>query len=511
MNDSCKNFYPKTVSYLVVLGAFTYLFIMAYITRSYVMDDAYIGFRYIDNFVSGNGFVFNPTERVEGVTNIGWLLLLAPFSFFLEVPIAAKIVGLLLVVLTVILVYLIALRLVEDKFDYIFALPLPLLIVTQYDYLYFSLTGMETAMLSALLCLVVYFVLIDRYRLLCALLASFAFLVHPECILIYPLALLIDLRFNVNRWKENIVPIVVFAGSIIGYTLVRYFYFGSILPNTFYAKPASLKYVIGGFITFFNSSNWNIPAPFNGLLIVLLFFFGIKSFWNKFHMPAVYMMAIVLVGIGFCIYSRLDWTKLGRYFAPYIPIAFIPFWKGLIEIHKKLFSGLISARNLAKLIIIYALIIVGCNLLATHRNLGQARANTYPGFVLTSKVLVEPSLWMRDNLPDEAIIAARRIGALSYYAKKNIFDYKFGLTNREIAQLVTEHKRHFEVPCDAVLESIWKQVSPDYILEDISIIDKIVRETKGSRERFEVHSIPYRVIRSFATTQEWTLCERIQP
>lgn len=41
-------------------------------------DDAYISYRYAENLASGNGLVFNPGERVEGFSNLLYVLLLAP-------------------------------------------------------------------------------------------------------------------------------------------------------------------------------------------------------------------------------------------------------------------------------------------------------------------------------------------------------------------------------------------------------------------------------------------------
>ncbi|RMF85727.1 MAG: hypothetical protein D6736_16680, partial [Nitrospinota bacterium] len=43
-----------------------------------VVDDAYISFRYLDNWLAGHGLVYNPGERVEGYTNFLWIVLLAP-------------------------------------------------------------------------------------------------------------------------------------------------------------------------------------------------------------------------------------------------------------------------------------------------------------------------------------------------------------------------------------------------------------------------------------------------
>ena len=41
-------------------------------------DDAYLSFRYADNLVNGHGLVFNPGERVEGITNLLWTVLFVP-------------------------------------------------------------------------------------------------------------------------------------------------------------------------------------------------------------------------------------------------------------------------------------------------------------------------------------------------------------------------------------------------------------------------------------------------
>ena len=40
-------------------------------------DDAFISFRYAQNFIQGNGLVFNKGEVVEGISNPLWTLMLA--------------------------------------------------------------------------------------------------------------------------------------------------------------------------------------------------------------------------------------------------------------------------------------------------------------------------------------------------------------------------------------------------------------------------------------------------
>ena len=44
----------------------------------FIVDDAYISFRYAKNFAEGQGLVYNPGEApVEGYTNLLWTLLLS--------------------------------------------------------------------------------------------------------------------------------------------------------------------------------------------------------------------------------------------------------------------------------------------------------------------------------------------------------------------------------------------------------------------------------------------------
>ena len=49
------------------------------IVYNHLGEDAFITFRYTENFVAGHGLVYNPGERVEGFSNFLWLLILAFF------------------------------------------------------------------------------------------------------------------------------------------------------------------------------------------------------------------------------------------------------------------------------------------------------------------------------------------------------------------------------------------------------------------------------------------------
>ena len=54
-----------------------YLFALGERTYAFLFEDAMISMRYAYNLAHGNGLVFNPGERVQGYTNLGWTLLMA--------------------------------------------------------------------------------------------------------------------------------------------------------------------------------------------------------------------------------------------------------------------------------------------------------------------------------------------------------------------------------------------------------------------------------------------------
>src|SRR4051812_17012174 len=60
----------------VEVGVVVAAMVVAYLLR-FVIDDAYISFRYARNLDAGRGLTFNPGEHVEGYTNYLWTLLLA--------------------------------------------------------------------------------------------------------------------------------------------------------------------------------------------------------------------------------------------------------------------------------------------------------------------------------------------------------------------------------------------------------------------------------------------------
>jgi hypothetical protein len=131
----------------------------------------------------------------------------------------------------------------------------------------------------------------------------------------------------------------------------------------------------------------------------------------------------------FCLYAAPDWTGRARYFAPYMPVAMLLLAAGALAIVRRLIGPDAGTR-------VAPFVLAG--LVATIALPGMVRAfaplsdhfrETHPGYVMRTQTLIEPALWMRDNLPPGATIATRRIGALAYFSGHRVFDYTYGLTS----------------------------------------------------------------------------------
>ncbi|MEW6713123.1 MAG: hypothetical protein AB1403_25105, partial [Candidatus Riflebacteria bacterium] len=210
-------------------------------------------------------------------------------------------------------------------------------------------------------------------------------------------------------------------------------------------------------------------------------------------------------GYAFSIYAKEDWTMTGRYFAPYTFAAFLMMFTGFSEVFSRFGMALRRQRlTMAGL----ATIVVFVGILNAWFWLKPENQQSYPWYVMNSRPLLEASRWVEKNTPPDSIIATRRIGCLSFYARRRIFDYKFGLTEPEVAGLIKTSKEPFNTPQNKLLKEIWQKVNPDYILEDTGLIHSF--GYKQHRGNFEVHTSIYSPIQEFKINENtnWILCQK---
>lgn len=218
----------------VVVGAILWALELAWIS-----DDAFISFRYARNLVEGRGLVFNPGERVEGYTNFLWTLLMAAGMLLGVHPVqVSAVLGLASLTGVLVLITFIGRKLLPGHRRMTVSLA-ALGLATSYGFASFATSGLET-MFAALLVLVA-LALAHQQRYSASSLACIAAtLAHPDHFLFWTALGAATLSFR-PRWdiaKRYAWPVVV----LCIWTGWRWWYYGGLLPTTYYAKNVGGSY-----------------------------------------------------------------------------------------------------------------------------------------------------------------------------------------------------------------------------------------------------------------------------
>lgn len=311
---------------------------------NHVSDDAFISFRYAHNFAEGAGLVFNHGEKVEGYSNLLWILVLTlmeklgmsrgDYGLLFPVKTISIILGLLAITLSYRLGQIIC-RQQSVSGDYA-PLVLPALLASALPFHFWSVSGLETPLFVLL------FVLFlisssqtffnEGKKIAPALLLFFLSLVRPEApILILPVILILvqkkELKFS------RLSPFLYFF--IIPYAiliLLRVFYYQAVLPNIFYTKTTGglaqlidgMKYYVVGIkninplicalalipLILLRLEGINLLLIANGLVYAIFILlvggdFMVMSRFFVHMMPVIFGMAM----LGFFTISDFEWLK----------------------------------------------------------------------------------------------------------------------------------------------------------------------------------------------------------
>jgi arabinofuranosyltransferase len=224
---------------IATLGVVTVL-----VFRSWVIDDAYITLRTIDNFVNGYGLRWNVAERVQAFTHPLWtFVLLVPYYFTHEAYFTSLLVSLCV---STIAIWLIAFRLSNDKIATIIALGV---LALSRAFIDFSASNLENPLSHALIALfaVLYFRSppgagapasgsTGRSRLIALSLTAGLLALNRM-----DLALLVAPALAVRLWQQRrhaVAAILIGAAPFVVWTAISIVYYGFPFPNTAYAKLA---------------------------------------------------------------------------------------------------------------------------------------------------------------------------------------------------------------------------------------------------------------------------------
>jgi hypothetical protein len=387
-----------------------------------LVDDAYIFMRYAENFVSGEGMVFNPGERVEGYTSPLWLFttcLLALLPF--DLPGASWALSSLLGLSTVLMVFVWGATRAASG-GVATSLVCALFLATNPAFVYWTASGMDTSLIGFLV-LAAFLTFASRIggqgsMLIPGISFALATLTRPEMIALLP-AFLLFIGKGPRKWLQFLAPLALPALHI----LWRWYYYGALLPNTYDAKvgaPLWSRLHAGGIYSA------RFALAFSPVLVLLV----LKAAFTARNNEA--RRAFMLATAGVAIWA-LSVTALGgdhfsmlRFYVPLLPLfAWLMVFPGSTSP-----AGRRPSRKIAPALpLIGMAAILGIQNVSVQILFGGKTARDEVGLALA---WADVGRWLQRNLPPGATIASEVVGAIPYYSRLRTLDL-FGLTDREVA------------------------------------------------------------------------------
>ncbi|MBL8726410.1 MAG: hypothetical protein JNK49_20370 [Planctomycetes bacterium] len=285
----------------------------------WLCDDAFVSFRYAEQWLAGHGLVFNPGERVEGYSNPLWVWLLAACGWFgADLPGAAQVLGALSFAATVGLLGWAACRGPAGRGA---VLPVAALAVLGHHHLSdFATCGLETSafvLATTGTALALRRAASGRDFLGAALWAVVAALLRPDGALWLGLVGWFALGASLRQRRVGAAfgAALPGLGLFLPFLLWRHAYYGDWLPNTFYAKSASDPYPGQGwfYVQLFLGSYW-VLWPIAALLPVL-------CCWRR-GTGRERLALMALAYLGFVVWVGGDFM-FARFCLPVVPILYL--------------------------------------------------------------------------------------------------------------------------------------------------------------------------------------------
>ncbi len=283
------------------------------------IDDADIFFVYARHWADGHGFVYNiGSERVEGFTSLLWTLICACiFRVTDHVELPLYLFNLLIGAAIV----WVCLRRVDNPWLFLI-----LLASVPAWFAWCQLTLMETGLWCRLLTLAILAV-VDRRRILFALMLPLLVITRPESMVwgVWLILLMGWTGAGAEGWRKGlryaVVPAVVFALALVALIAFRIHYFGYPVPNTFYAKVSPslsvnlwngtgyiLKFIFGSPVVFLAMATW-------GWILVR----GLRN-WRAGLDQGTLIALCLLPGIGIPVLVGGDHFGGARFYQPIWPL-----------------------------------------------------------------------------------------------------------------------------------------------------------------------------------------------
>ncbi len=441
-SDSQPARVPNIILWIFIAAAAAY-FIHTSVHFDFTQDDAFISFRYAQNFINGHGLVYNIGERVEGYTNFLWVIILALVKnlFGLDFLLVSRILGVASGAGLFVLLYLLLKKHFSDNLLVRYA-GMAALMLLNLSIAYWSIASLETAAFSFM---VLAAIVAEYYRpRLTPALLIVASLLRPEGVLVFGIIFLnrfvTDLKYNLAAGREesdaeprvgflkaalNSIPwlyTILFVVPLIPFAAFKLGYYGDLFPNPYYAKTGhgfNIEYILSGLEYW-----WQFAREIGvyGVLFVIPLLM-IKRLWSRFSL--IYLF--VLIYSLYIIYVGGDVLKVYRFFVPVVSAFYFLFVAAVFELVSMIKFPQV-ARNAVALLLIVAVAVPAWLFSRNH-------VYTFHYFEvnIVRKMHFDGTMLKRYMGPDFSL-AASTIGMIGYQLIGHRVIDMLGLTDKYIAR-----------------------------------------------------------------------------
>lgn len=373
---------------------------LAIIILRIVNDDAFITLRYAHNLIHRLGFVYNPGERVFGITNP----LLALLQVIFSLPVLGNVLLGNYILQYALLLGCVLLANYYFKDKIMIASLIPLLFFNQQTVGYF---GNEIILvlflsLSTLICMDINKDKLFAFCLSLLYLArfdGFIFGTIATCWWLYhrrPISI-----------KKISIHIVIWASLPILWHLFAYFYYGHFLSNSVTSKILGLENVKTYITILFEKHLPNLLFGSGNLLNAILIITGLIIFWNRLY---IYLLWFIGFSIVYWIIKVPGITVW--YFHTLTFVAIFGFAGGVSYLARKIFSNHLTVIVFATFVSLF--------FTAGQMNFSweKQRYDLYKLVAQEIKKSAEPQTYIEMN----------EIGILGYYLDNPVLDHHFLIT-----------------------------------------------------------------------------------
>jgi len=390
--------------------------IFVFIFWKYSIDDAFITFRYAENFANGNGLTFNPGDKpVEGYSNFLLLLMLAGFyKLGLPTYLTSKIVGIISFLISGILWYWFFNK---EKSEYLWMTG-PLYLICPIT-AFWAVSGLELG-LHALLIAALMVALLKQSKLIFLPLPLFI-LNRPESfILAISLIMIAGIydfsirRLNRKYYFMALLTILFSSAILFGFRLE---YFGYFLPNTYYAK-------------LYHDILWGYEELGRMLVIfltmtLLFLYWAARSIFLRSCEKPLFIFGLIFL-FQAIISASVDpiMNFQFRYMIPFLPLLLAISLNVVPIFGKPIYSGI-------------GIVLIGISLMLSLPKILDRIAQESE-IMKSQQEFIE----LASSFPKGTTISMTDVGRIPYYTN-NIYYDLWGLVNEETAHLGFDPEREF--------------------------------------------------------------------